>query len=201
MTFGEELRKIMKAQGVKAMTLAQRMGVSCAYVSQLLTGIRRPGRETLLKLSKALEVPPESLLMIESDIPATTKIPRKIPIVDETKIQEWSDWIDLAYPKLIADAYEYAATDDPYAFYITPKGLLSCCGLEMCDLILVEPSKDIMNGNSVLFRSPHGFSIRKYIIKDTMTILAGDKEDPIIFTGKNKEELKSYKVSLCLKKL
>ena len=201
MTFGEELRKIMKAQGVKAMTLAQRMGVSCAYVSQLLTGIRKPGRETLLKLSKALEVPPESLLMIESDIPATTKIPRKIPIVDETKIQEWSDWIDLAYPKLISDAYEYATTDDPYAFYITPKGLVSCCGLEMCDLILVEPSKDIMNGNTVLFRSPHGFSIRKYIIKDTMTILTGDKEDPIISTGKNKDELKSYKVSLCLKRL
>jgi transcriptional regulator with XRE-family HTH domain len=201
MTFGEELRKIMKAEGVKAMTLAQRMGVSCAYVSQLLTGIRKPGRETLLKLSKALEVPPESLLMIESDIPATTKIPRKIPIVDETKIQEWSDWIDLAYPKLIADAYEYAATDDPYAFYITPKGLVSCCGLEMCDLILVEPSKDIMNGNIVLVRSPHGFSIRKYIIRDNMTIFAGDKEDPIIITEKNKEELKSYKVSLCLKKL
>ena len=57
MTFGEKLRKLMKSRGIKAITLAQRMGVSCAYVSQLITGIRKPGRETLLKLSKSLEVP------------------------------------------------------------------------------------------------------------------------------------------------
>lgn len=201
MTFGEELRKIMKARGIKAITLAQRMGVSCAYVSQLVTGIRKPGRETLLKLSKALEVPPESLLMIESDLPATTKIPRKIPVLDKAAMQEWSGWVDLAYPVLAANAYEYATTDDPHAFYITPNGLLSCCGLEMCDLFLVEPSKDIMDGDTVLVHSAHGFSIRKYIIRDNMTILVGDKEDPVIFTEKNKEELKSYKVSLCLKKL
>ena len=57
MTFGAKLRKLMKSRGIKAITLAHRMGVSCAYVSQLITGIRRPGRETLLKLSKSLEVP------------------------------------------------------------------------------------------------------------------------------------------------
>jgi transcriptional regulator with XRE-family HTH domain len=201
MTFGEELRKIMKAQGVKAITLAGRMGVSCAYISQLLTGIRKPGRETLLKLSKALEVPPERLLVIESDISSATKIPRKVPILNTTQIQEWSDWEDMASPSLIAEAFEYATTDDPYAFYIIPRGLLSCCGLEMCDLFLVEPSKTIMNGDTVLVQSSNGFSIKKYIIKDTMTILVGDKDEPVIFTEKNKKEFKSYKVSQCLKKL
>lgn len=201
MTFGEELRKIMKAQGVKAITLARRMGVSCAYVSQLLTGIRKPGRETLLKLSKALEIPPERLLVIESDLPAATKIPRKIPIVDEVKMQEWPDWKDLSYPAFTANTFEYATTDDPHAFYITPKGLLSCCGLDICDLILVEPSKNITNGDTVLVHSLRGLLIRKYIIRDNMTILVGDKEDPIIFTEKNKETLKFFKVSQCLKTL
>jgi transcriptional regulator with XRE-family HTH domain len=202
MTFGEELRKIMKAQGVKAITLAQRMGVSCAYVSQLLTGIRKPGRETLLKLSRALEVPPERLLVIESDLPAATKIPRKVPVLGETKMREWFDAEDLASPSISAKEFEYATTDDPHAFYVTPKGLLSCCcGLDMCDLILIEPGKDITNGDTVLVRSPNGFSIRKYIIRDKMTILVGDKEEPIVFTEKNKEDLKSYKISLCLKKL
>jgi transcriptional regulator with XRE-family HTH domain len=201
MTFGEELRKIMKAQGVKAITLARRMGVSCAYVSQLLTGIRKPGRETLLKLSKALEVPPERLLVIESDLPAATKIPRKIPILDEKKIKEWPDLDDLSYPALVSHEFEYATTDDPYAFYITPKGLLSCCGLDICDLIMVEPTKNITNGDTVLVHSAQGFSISKHIIRDNMTILVGDKEDPIIFTEKNKAELKLLKVSQCLKKL
>jgi transcriptional regulator with XRE-family HTH domain len=201
MTFGEELRKIMKTQDMKAITLARRMGVSCAYVSQLLTGIRKPGRETLLKLSKALEVPPERLLVIESDLPAATKIPRKVPILDETKMREWFDSEDLASPATKADEFEYATTDDTHAFYITAKGLLSCCGLDMCDLFLVEPGKNILNGDTVLVHSPHGFSIKKYMIRDNMTILVGDKEEPVIFTEKNKEELKSYKLSQCLKKL
>lgn len=201
MTFGEELRKIMKAQGVKAITLARRMGVSCAYVSQLLTGIRKPGRETLLKLSKALAIPPERLLVIESDLPAIMKFPRKIPILDETRIREWPDFDDLAYPSRVSNDFEYATTDDPHAFYITPRGILSCCGLEMCDLFLVEPGKQIMHGNTVLVHSSQGFSIRKHIVRDNMTILVGDKEDPIIFPEKNKEQLKSYKISQCIKKL
>ena len=168
MTFGEELRKIMKAQGIKAITLARRMGVSCAYVSQLLTGIRKPGRETLLKLSKALEIPPEHLLIIESDLPTATKFPRKIPILNEIKIREWPDLDDLAYPAHVSNDFEYATTDDPHAFYITPKGLLSCCGLELCDLFLVEPGKNIMHGDTVLLHSAQGFSIRKHIIRDNM---------------------------------
>jgi transcriptional regulator with XRE-family HTH domain len=201
MTFGEELRRIMKTQGVKAITLARRMGVSCAYVSQLLTGIRKPGRETLLKLSKALEVPPERLLVIESDLPAVTKIPRKVPVLDEAKMREWFDSEDLASPAIKADEFEYATTDDTNAFYVTPKGLLSCCGLDMCDLFLVEPGKNILHGDTVLVHSPDGFSIKKYLIRDNMTILVGDKEEPVIFTEKTKEELKSYKLSQCLKKL
>lgn len=201
MTFGEELRKIMKTQGVKAITLARRMEVSCAYVSQLLTGIRKPGRETLLKLSKALEIPPERLLLIESDLPATTRIPRKIPILDASQLGEGSGWEDVATLALIAKGFEYATTDDPLAFYITPTGLSSCCGLETCDLILIEPGKNIANGDTVLVRSPEGLSIRKYIFRDNMTILVGDKEDPVIFTETNNETLKYCKVSQCLKNL
>ncbi len=201
MTFGEELRRIMKAQGVKAITLARRMGVSCAYVSQLLTGIRKPGRETILKLSKALEIPPERLLVIESDLPSATKFPRKIPVLDEIHVREWDGLDDSTFPGHGATTFEYATTDDPHAFYVTPKGLVSCCGLEICDLFLVEPAKKISHGNTVLVQSAEGFSVRKYIIRDTMTILVGDKEDPIIFSEKNREALQCYKISQCLKKL
>lgn len=201
MTFGEELRKIMKAQGVKAITLARRMGVSCAYVSQLLTGIRKPGRETLLKLSKALEVPPERLLLIESDFPAVMRIPRKVPILDGFNLQEWSDWHDLTHPSLASSEFEYATTDDPQAFYVTPAGMLSCCGLEICDLFLVEPGKNIAHGDTVLFNASQGFSIKKYLIKENMAILVGNGENPVIFADENMEDLKAYKISYCLKKL
>lgn len=202
MTFGEKLRKLMKSRGIKAITLAQRMGVSCAYVSQLLTGIRRPGRETLLKLSNALEVPMETLLTMDRDTSDKILLSRKVPILDETKIRDWTDFADLDHPAMVATAFEYATTDDPNAFYITAKGLLSCCGLELCDLILVEPTKEVQNGDMVSIWTQQGISIRKYIVKDNMIILMDEKLEPIIFAKGSKEEnLQFFKVSQCLKKL
>jgi transcriptional regulator with XRE-family HTH domain len=202
MTSGEKLRKLMKARGIKAITLAQRMGVSCAYISQLITGIRRPGRETLLKLSKALEVPVETLLMIEAEVSDRILISRKIPVLDEAKMKEWGDCIDLDYPTLVANTFEYGTTDDPNAFYITTKGLASCCGLEICDLILVEPNKEVMNGDTVFVWSPNGISLMKIVIKENMMILMDEKREPIIFSKESVDEnLRFYRVSLCLKKL
>lgn len=201
MVSGDKLRKLMKARGIKAITLAQRMGVSCAYVSQLLTGIRRPGRETLSKLSRALEVPIEALLMIESDTSENILLSRKIPVLDETKMDAWMDSIDLDYPSLVADTFEYATTDDPNAFYITPKGLLSCCGLETSDLILIEPNKKVNSGDTALVWLPEGYSIRKIIIKDNMMILMDEKQEPIISSNENiSVGLKFFRVSQCIRK-
>ena len=202
MTFGEKLRKLMKSRGIKAITLAQRMGVSCAYISQLITGIRRPGRETLLKLSKSLEVPLDTLLMLDSDTSEKILISRKVPVLDETKIDAWVESIDLDYPSLVANTFEYATTDDPNAFYITPKGLLSCCGLETCDLLLIEPNKEIHNGDTVLLYLHEGFSVRKTVIKDNMMIFMDEKKEPIISAKDNiSEGLKFFRISVCIKKL
>jgi transcriptional regulator with XRE-family HTH domain len=204
MTFGERLRKLTKSRGIKAITLAQRMGVSCAYVSQLITGIRRPGRETLLKLSKSLEVPLEVLLMMESDVSDISSkilISRKVAVLDETKVREWADFTDLDYPALVATSFEYATTDDPNAFYITARGLLSCCGLEACDLILIEPNKEVASGDTVFVLLPLGFSIRKFIVNNDIVLLMDEKQEPLIFSKENKEGFKYYRVSQCLRKL
>jgi transcriptional regulator with XRE-family HTH domain len=204
MTFGEKLRKLMKSRGIKAITLAQRMGVSCAYVSQLITGIRRPGRETLLKLSKSLEVPLETLLMMESDVSDISDrilISRRVPVLDEARIQEWADFRDLDYPMLVATVFDYATTDDPGAFYITSKGLASCCGLETCDLILIEPKKEVANGDTVLVSLPQGLSTRKFTVKDDLLFFMDDKQEPLILSKENKEDFRYYRVSQCLRKL
>lgn len=203
MTFGEKLRKLMKSRGIKAITLAHRMGVSCAYVSQLITGIRRPGRETLLKLSRSLEVPMETLLMMDSNVVDIEKIlvSRKVPALDEMKVREWSDFADLDYPVLVASAFEYATTDDPNAFYITAKGLASCCGLETCDLILVEPNKGVTNGDTVFVSLPQGFSIRKFVSKEDIVLFMDEKQEPVIFSKDDRDGVRYYRVSQCLKKL
>jgi transcriptional regulator with XRE-family HTH domain len=202
MTFGEKLRKLMKARGIKAITLAQRMGVSCAYVSQLITGIRKPGRETLLKLSKSLEIPIETLLVLEADVSERMFISRRVPVLDEAQIDSWGDCIDLDYPTLVAKTFEYATTDDPSAFYITTKGIHSCGGLETCDLLLVEPNKDVKSGDTVFVWSSRVISIRKLVMKENFIILMDEKQEPIVFTPENpKDDLKYYKVSQCIKKL
>ena len=202
MTFGEKLRKLMKSRGIKAITLAQRMGVSCAYVSQLITGIRNPGRETLLKLSKSLEVPIETLLVLEGDVSERMFISRRVPVLDEAQIESWGDCIDLDYPTLVAKTFEYATTDDPSAFYITTKGIHSCGGLETFDLLLVEPNKDVKSGDTVFVWSSRVISIRKLVMKENFIILMDEKQEPIVFTPENpKDDLKYYKVSQCIKKL
>jgi transcriptional regulator with XRE-family HTH domain len=202
LTFGEKLRKLMKSRGIKAITLAQRMGVSCAYVSQLITGIRKPGRETLLKLSKSLEIPLETLLVLEEDVSERMFISRRVPVLDDAQIESWGDCIDLDYPSLVAKTFEYATTDDPGAFYITTKGIHSCGGLETCDLLLVEPNKDLKSGDTVFVRSSRVISIRKLVMKENFIILMDERQEPIVFTPENpKDDLKYYKISHCIKKL
>lgn len=201
-TFGEKLRKIMKSRGIKAITLAQRMGVSCAYVSQLITGIRRPGRETLLKLSKALEIPVETLLVLETEMPERMFISRKVPVMDGTLMEAWGDCADLDYPSLVAKSFEYATTDDPNAFYLSTKGIVSCGGMESCDLMLIEPGKEIKSGDTIFVWTSGTISIRKILTKENLTILMDDKQEPIVLTPEySKDDLKYYRVSQCIKKL
>jgi len=201
-TFGEKLRKIMKSRGIKAITLAQRMGVSCAYVSQLITGIRRPGRETLLKLSKALEIPVETLLVLETEMSERMLISRKVPVMDESQIEAWGDCVDLDYPSLAARSFEYATTDDPNAFYLSTKGIVSCGGMESCDLMLIEPGKEVKSGDTVFVWSSGTISIRKIVTKENIIILMDDKQEPIVFTPEHaKDDLRYYRVSQCIKKL
>jgi transcriptional regulator with XRE-family HTH domain len=201
MAFGEKLRKLTKARGIKAITLAQRMGVSCAYVSQLITGIRRPGRETLLKLSKALEVPLETLLVMDANVADRVLYSRKIPVLDEIRMQEWADCADLDYPSLVASTFEYATTDDPNAFYFSPKGLPSYGGLDSCDLILVEPNRQVSSGDTVLVCYSRGISIRRFVAKDDVIIFMDDRQEPFIFAKEKKEEgFRFYRISLCLRK-
>ncbi len=200
MKFGEKLKQLMKERGMKAVTLAQRMGISSSYISQLIVGRRKPGRETLLKLSKALEVPIETLLMTEADISDGIPISRKIPVLDETQLEVWTDSMDLHHPSRGATIFENATTADPNAFYITG---LSCCGMKECDLMLIEPNKEVKSGDIVLVCCPMDAAIKKIIIKDNMVILTDEKQDPMVVLTEEiqKENWKFYKVSQCIKKL
>jgi SOS-response transcriptional repressor LexA len=72
----------------------------------------------------------------------------------------------------------------------------------MCDLLLIEPGKEVRNGDTVLIHLPEGFSIRKVVTKDDMIIFMDEKKEPIVSARETLSEgLKFYKISQCLRRL
>jgi transcriptional regulator with XRE-family HTH domain len=62
MSLGDEVRKQRHAQKLTLENLSERSGLTPHYLSTLETGKRDPSVSTLLKLAKALGVPPGDLL-------------------------------------------------------------------------------------------------------------------------------------------
>lgn len=64
---GKILKKNRKEKGYTQFELAEKIGVSEFYISALETGSRKPGRETLIKLSNEMNMPIEKLLELKTD--------------------------------------------------------------------------------------------------------------------------------------
>ena len=64
---GKILKKYRKEKGYTQFELAEKIGVSEFYISTLETGSRKPGRETLIKLSNEMNMPIEKLLELKTD--------------------------------------------------------------------------------------------------------------------------------------
>lgn len=60
-------KKYRKEKGYTQFELAEKIGVSEFYISALETGSRKPGRETLIKLSNEMNMPIEKLLELKTD--------------------------------------------------------------------------------------------------------------------------------------
>lgn len=61
MSFGSYLKQKREAAGWTTNEIAERMGITQSYVSQLETGFRFPSQKTLTKLAKAYELPEEEV--------------------------------------------------------------------------------------------------------------------------------------------
>lgn len=64
---GKIIKKYRKEKGYTQFQMAERIGVSEFYISALETGSRKPGRETLIKLSNEMNVPIEKLLELKTE--------------------------------------------------------------------------------------------------------------------------------------
>ena len=64
---GRIIKKYRKENDITQFELAERINLSEFYISAIETGSRRPGRDTLIKLSKEMNVPIEALLDLETE--------------------------------------------------------------------------------------------------------------------------------------
>lgn len=64
---GKIIKKYRKENGYTQFQLAEKIGVSEFYISALETGSRKPGRETLIKLSNEMNMPIEKLLELKTE--------------------------------------------------------------------------------------------------------------------------------------
>lgn len=64
---GKIIKKYRKDNGYTQFQLAEKIGVSEFYISALETGSRKPGRETLIKLSNEMNIPIEMLLELKTE--------------------------------------------------------------------------------------------------------------------------------------
>ncbi len=57
MKYGERIKELIKNKNITQVQLADIMGVKPSYINQLISGFRKPGRDTLKKLADAFDVP------------------------------------------------------------------------------------------------------------------------------------------------
>jgi len=60
--FVENVRERMDDLGLSQKNLAERLGVTQSYVSQILSGHRRPGLDSLDDFARVLEIDPADLI-------------------------------------------------------------------------------------------------------------------------------------------
>jgi transcriptional regulator with XRE-family HTH domain len=194
MNFGKQLKRLVKSKGLTFTVLANKIGVNKVYLSQIVIGSRNPGRNTLLKLSNALEVPVDALLMLGADIFAQSSVSRKIPVLNEAELLVWMKSIALDHPTLYAATFEYASSFDPHAFYLQPSDSKSSC-LGSYDLILIEPSSAINTGDAVLSFFHGVISLGKIVIAQGLASLLNGKQEQILLLSdvKNSEGIKLFR--------
>lgn len=74
MTFGEALRELRRKHGLSQRDLAEKTGLDFSYISKLENDRNPPpAADTIVKICKELEEPPEKLLALTGKIPTDIK--------------------------------------------------------------------------------------------------------------------------------
>ena len=105
--FGQALRKLRKEAKYRQAQLAKRAGISAAYISQLETGKKKPTDRVITKLSGALDIAENHLLIkigkLKMDLAGTLGVDRnEAPeLLATISDEQWKELLTyLAYIKV-----------------------------------------------------------------------------------------------------
>lgn len=95
-----------------------------------------------------------------------------IPVMTPELCDNWTDLVDLDFPRKISNRFEYARTDDPQAFYFEAHvSDLNLIGIRNGDLLLVEPSRRVDRHSIVLSVLVGRFRLIKILPRNGEVIL------------------------------
>lgn len=195
MSIGKKIREARKSRGLTQQELERRSGVSRNFISQVENDRKGISMARLQKLAEALGMPLWQLMGDDDH--------RLIPVINIAACGMWEDLTDLDYPAGVADRYELSGSRDPNAFYVVASGDSMIGGdIREGDLLLVEPNKEVRNGDIVLAKDPElGVTVKKFYMKNGNVVLVSlnDRYPPL--TPRRDERFRVYRVTEQRRKL
>jgi SOS-response transcriptional repressor LexA len=174
-TIGKRIRDMRKARGWTQDELEQRSGISRNFISLVENNRKGISVASIERIAEALGISISQLLRDDDH--------RPIPVINIAACGGWKDFTDLDYPVGVADRYELSSSRDPNAFYVIASGDSMVGGdIREGDLLLVEPNREVRNGDIVLARDPElGVTIKKFYQRNgRITLVAlNDKYPPL----------------------
>ena len=194
--YGDRIKKILDDLDISQRDLALRMGVTSGYVSHLITGRRKPGREVLVKLGKALQLPISSFLDDGNNFSfiggiENSSVKNQLPLISWVQAGSLHEAIDLFQPG-DADRFIPYDTKDPNAFALTVVGDSMEPEFKEKDIVFISPAIEAVSGNYVVARFNDKVTLKKLkILPDVILLIPlNTKYNDIIISGRERKNLK-----------
>ena len=183
--------KVRRAElGLSQNDLARSLGYNTSqYISNIERGLASIPFGKIQEMSKLLKVDYRHLLNLklmeevpgfkqEFLLPAAT-VPEHepdvvtVPVMTADLCATWTDLDDLDFPRQISNRFEFARTRDSRAFFFEVEVVdrPSLPGIRGGDLLLIEPSSDLVRGSIVLNLRGHAFKLGRLMPRNGEVIL------------------------------
>lgn len=138
-----------------------------------------------------------------SPIPVLPRGMRSVPVINHSACGKWRDFTDLDFPAGHSDRHELAPTNDQHAFYVIAAGDSMIGGkIEDGDLLLIEPSKRVDDGDIVLAKvADKGCTVKKFFRHDGHVELRPMNDQHKSLIVKNDPSLRVYRVTRIVKQV